>query len=80
MIDKKPIFKPPYNILDVSVLFGIVAIFLVITAILGNDLFGIFQENVNFGWLFNHRKTRYYLDYQFIAVSLNYENYLINRS
>ena len=49
MIEKKPIFKPPYNILDVSVLFGIVAVFLVITAILGNDLFGIFQENVNFG-------------------------------
>tara|TARA_B100000212_G_scaffold226800_1_gene172198 strand:- start:3903 stop:4052 length:150 start_codon:yes stop_codon:yes gene_type:complete len=49
MNDKKPLFKPPYNIKDVSVLFGIVAIFLIITAILGNDLFGIFQKNVNFG-------------------------------
>jgi len=33
----------------VSALFGIVALFLIITAVLGNDLFGIFQENVNFG-------------------------------
>ena len=49
MSDKKKLFKPPYNILDVSVLFGIVALFLIITAILGNNLFGIFQENVNFG-------------------------------
>ena len=49
MSDKKPLFKSPYNIKDVSVLFGIVAIFLIITAILGNNLFGIFQENVNFG-------------------------------
>ena len=49
MIDKKPIFKPPYNIKDVSALFGIVALFLIITAILGNNLFGIFQEKVNFG-------------------------------
>lgn len=46
---KKPLFKPPYNLKDVIVLFGIVALFLVITAILGNDLFGIFQENFNFG-------------------------------
>ena len=49
MSDKKPLFKSPYDIKDVSVLFGIVAVFLVITAILGNALFGIFQENVNFG-------------------------------
>ena len=49
MSDKKPLFKPPYNIKDVSALFGIVALFLIITAVLGNDLFGIFQENVNFG-------------------------------
>ena len=49
MSDKKPLFKQPYNIKDVSVLFGIVALFLILTAILGNDLFGIFQENVNFG-------------------------------
>ena len=49
MRDKKPLFKSPYDIKDVSVLFGIVALFLIITAILGNNLFGIFQENVNFG-------------------------------
>ena len=49
MNDKKPLFKPPYDIRDVSLLFGIVALFLIITAIVGNDLFGIFQENVNFG-------------------------------
>ena len=49
MSNKKPLFKPPYNIKDVSVLFGIVALFLLLTALLGNDLFGIFQENVNFG-------------------------------
>ncbi len=49
MSDKKPLFKPPYDIKDVSVLFGIVAVFLIITAVLGNDLFGIFQENINFG-------------------------------
>ena len=49
MINKKPLFKPPYNIKDVSVLFGIVTLFLIISAILGNDLFGTFQENINFG-------------------------------
>ena len=49
MNDKKPLFKPPYDIRDVSLLFGIVALFLIITAIVGNNLFGIFQENVNFG-------------------------------
>ena len=49
MGDKKPLFKAPYDIKDVSALFAIVAIFLIITAILGNNLFGLFQENVNFG-------------------------------
>ena len=49
MSNKKPLFKSPYDIKDVSALFGIVALFLIITAILGNDLFGIFQESVNFG-------------------------------
>ena len=49
MSDKKPLFKPPYDIKDVSTLFGIVAVFLIITAVLGNDLFGVFQENINFG-------------------------------
>ena len=54
MSNKKPLFKPPYNIKDVSVLFGIVALFLILAAILGNDLFGTFQENVNFGLLNNY--------------------------
>ena len=49
MSDKNPLFNAPYNIKDVIALFGIVALFLIITAILGNNLFGIFQENVNFG-------------------------------
>ena len=49
MIDKKPLFKSPYDIKDVGVLFSIVALFLVITAIIGNDLFGVFQDKVNFG-------------------------------
>tara|TARA_B100000886_G_C20379474_1_gene473289 strand:+ start:207 stop:356 length:150 start_codon:yes stop_codon:yes gene_type:complete len=49
MSDQKPIFKRPYDLKDVSALFAIVAIFLVVTAIFGNNLFGIFQENVNFG-------------------------------
>ena len=48
-MDKKPLFKSPYDLKDVSTLFGIVAIFLIITALLGNNLFGIFQESVNFG-------------------------------
>ena len=48
-MDKKPLFKPPYDLKDVSLLFAIVAFFLIITALLGNNLFGIFQENVNFG-------------------------------
>ena len=49
MSNKKQLLKPSYDIKDVSVLFGIVALFLIITAVLGNDLFGIFQENINFG-------------------------------
>ncbi len=49
MADKKPLFKAPYDIKDVSVLFGLVAFVLVIAAILGNNLFGMFQENINFG-------------------------------
>ena len=49
MSDKKTLFKPPYDIKDVSALFGIVALFLIITAVLGNNLFGIFQESINFG-------------------------------
>ena len=49
MADKKPLFKSPYDIRDVSALFAIVAFVLVIAALLGNNLFGVFQENVNFG-------------------------------
>ena len=49
MSDQKPLFKSPYDIRDVSALFTIVAFVLVIAAILGNNLFGIFQESINFG-------------------------------
>ena len=52
MADQKPLFKAPYDIKDVSALFAIVAFVLIITAIVGNKLFGLFQQNVNFGWLF----------------------------
>ena len=46
---KKPLFKTPYDLKDVSALFAIVALVLIITAVLGNNLFGLFQENINFG-------------------------------
>ena len=46
---EKPIFKAPYDIKDVSALFAIVAFVLIISAIVGNNLFGLFQENINFG-------------------------------
>ena len=49
MADQKPLFKAPYNIKDVSALFAIVAFVLIITAIVGNNLFGLFQENIKFG-------------------------------
>ena len=49
MADQKPLFKTPYDIKDVSALFAIVAIVLIISAIVGNNLFGIFQQNINFG-------------------------------
>ncbi len=49
MSNQKPLFKSPYDIKDVSALFAIVAFVLIIAAILGNNLFGAFQENVNFG-------------------------------
>ncbi len=49
MADQKPLFKSPYDIKDVSVLFAIVAFILIISAIVGNNLFGLFQESVNFG-------------------------------
>ena len=49
MTNQKPLFKAPYDIKDVSALFTIVALVLIIAAIFGNNLFGLFQENVNFG-------------------------------
>ena len=49
MEDQKPLFKAPYDIKDVSALFAIVAFVLIIAAIVGNNLFGLFQENINFG-------------------------------
>tara|TARA_B100001173_G_C15618625_1_gene392054 strand:- start:338 stop:487 length:150 start_codon:yes stop_codon:yes gene_type:complete len=49
MADQKPLFKAHYDIKDVSVLFAIVALVLIIAAIVGNNLIGIFQQNVNFG-------------------------------
>ena len=49
MGEQKPFFKAPYDIKDVSALFAIVAFVLIMAAILGNNLFGIFQENINFG-------------------------------
>ena len=55
MADQKPLFKTPYDIKDVSALFAIVAFVLIIAAIAGNNLFGLFQQNVNFGWFFGSR-------------------------
>ncbi len=49
MEKQKPLFKAPYNLKDVSALFAIVAFVLIFAAIVGNNLFGIFQQNVNFG-------------------------------
>ena len=49
MADQKRLFKAPYDLKDVSALFAIVAFVLIIAAILGNNLFGLFQQNVNFG-------------------------------
>ena len=52
MADQKPLFKTPYDLKDVSALFAIVAFILIIAAIVGNNLFGIFQQNVSFGNFF----------------------------
>ena len=49
MVDQKPLFKAPYDIKDVGALFAIVASVLIVAAIAGNKLFGLFQENINFG-------------------------------
>ena len=48
MANQKPLFKAPYDIRDVSALFAIVTFVLIMAAIFGNNLFGIFQENVRF--------------------------------
>ena len=49
MDKKKPLFKSPYDIKDVGVLFGIVALILLVSAFIGDHLFGLFQSSVNFG-------------------------------
>ena len=49
MTEQKPLFKAPYDIKDVSALFAIVAFVLIFSAIVGNNLFGLFQDKVNFG-------------------------------
>ena len=49
MADQKPLFKAPYDIKDGSAVFAIVAFVLIFAAIVGNNLFGLFQENENFG-------------------------------
>ncbi len=51
MADQKPLFKTPYDIKDVSALFAIVTFVLIIAALFGNNLFGLFQKNINFGKL-----------------------------
>ena len=56
MAGQKPLFKAPYDIKDVSALFAIVAFVLIIAAIVGNNLFGLFQQNVNFGWFISSRQ------------------------
>ena len=49
MVDQKPLFKAPYDIKDVGALFAIVAFVLIMAAIVGNNLFGLFHQSVNFG-------------------------------
>ena len=49
MSDQNPLFKSPYDIKDVGALFAIVTFVLLIAAIFGNNLFGLFQESINFG-------------------------------
>ena len=52
MSEKKPLFKAPYDIKDVSALFAIVAFVLILAALLGNNLFGELQQKINFGLIF----------------------------
>ena len=46
MTDQKPLFKTPYDIKDVTALFSIVAFVLIIAALVGNNLFGLFQQQL----------------------------------
>ena len=48
MAEKKPLFKAPYDFKDVSIIFALVAFILIFLALLGNNLFGIFQDKINF--------------------------------
>ena len=48
MAEQKPLFKAPYDIKDVGALFAIVAFVLIMAALVGNNLFGLFQENFKF--------------------------------
>ena len=52
MPEQKPLFKAPYDIKDVSVLFAIVAFVLILAALLGNNLFGELEQKINFGLIF----------------------------
>ena len=52
MGEKKPLFKAPYDIKDVSALFGLVTIVLIFAALSGNNLFGELQHKINFGLIF----------------------------
>ena len=74
MADQKPLFKAPYDIKDVSALFAIVAFVLIIAAIVGNNLFGLFQQNVNFGWFF-WKKTRFLMEW-FCGLNLTSDRLL----
>ena len=67
MADQKPLFKAPYDIKDVSALFAIVAFVLIIAAIVGNNLFGLFQQNVNFGCFF-WQQTRFFFGLNFTNI------------
>ncbi len=49
MNKNKSLFEKPYDIKDVGVLFALVTIILIVAALIGNNLFGIFQENISFG-------------------------------
>ena len=75
MADQKPLFKAPYDIKDVSALFAIVAFVLIIAAIVGNNLFGLFQQNVNFGWFFLKVDSIFFVD-SFCGLNLTKDRLL----